>query len=357
MDALLWHTQALTPAPAPPEPVLLREFSTLSTQDQDEYWTRMHRWMCASTLDCDRTAAIRRGMDRVLQRNEYARSGAKTIIGLSAPNGVGKSTFIKFYAQDRYQRMMHDQPVDKLPSRTDSGGSPSHWIPQVYITLRAASEVPDVNAAILSYLGYPIMGRTTKDTTLLVHAVARHGVKLLILDDAHMLRAKQARARDVLDYVKFLNTMMGERDGTLVLVGANMEGGPVYQDPQVAARLRAFALQPYTVQQDTTERVAWQQLLAGAEKKFMPYLDSATEGTLTRELAGQIWARTQGHLGDTHQLITTALLDAFDQGDTTLVSEHLQGVRLSARAEAAEADLAREATLTSRREQNRKAKR
>ncbi|MWD31075.1 hypothetical protein E0K89_026955, partial [Aquicoccus sp. SCR17] len=122
------------------------------------------------------------------------------------------------------------------------------------------------------------------DTTLLVHAVARHGVKLLILDDAHMLRAKQARARDVLDYVKFLNTMMGERDGTLVLVGANMEGGPVYQDPQVAARLRTFALHPYNVQQDTTERMAWQHLLAAVEKKFMPYLDTITEGTLTREL-------------------------------------------------------------------------
>lgn len=357
MDALLWHTQAMTLAPTAPEPVLLHEFGQLSPEAQNEYWTRLNRWMCATTLDCERTDALRAGMDRVTYRNAYSRSGAKTIIGLSAPNGVGKSTFIKSYAQDLYHQSMQGQAVDKLPSHTDSSGAPSHWIPKVYITLRAASEVADVNAAILSYLGYPIMGRTTKDTTLLVHAVARHGVRLLILDDAHMLRAKQARARDVLDYVKFLNTMMGERDGTLVLVGANMEGGPVYEDPQLAARLRTFALHPYNVQQDTTERMAWQHLLAAVEKKFMPYLDTATEGTLTRELAGPIWARTQGHLGDTQQLITTALLEAFDQGDTTLTSEHLRGVRLSARAEAAEADLLRDATLTSHREQNRKAKR
>ena len=88
----------------------------------------------------------------------------------------------------------------------------------------------------------------------------------------------------------------------------------------------------------------------------MGYLDTATAGTLTHELAGHIWSRTQGYLGDTHRLITTAILDAFDTGDVALTQDHLYAVRLSARAEAAEVDIRKAQSMPSRREQNKKGK-
>lgn len=354
MDALLWHQQALTPAPVQPDPVALDAYSRLSRQNQDQYWTDMNAWMASTPIECPRLETLTRQIDRTLQRNHHAPAGAKTILGMSAANGVGKSRFIKNHFQSHYRTLMKGQPLERLPTRAEATGATAIWVPQVYITLRAASEVPEVNASILSFLNYPAIGRTNKDTTRLVEVLARHGVQHLILDDAHMLRAKHTHGRDVLDYIKFLNTILGERGGTVVLVGANMDDSPLYEDPQIAARLATFSLAPYPAMHRAADRAQWQRMLAGVEEKFMAYLDTVTAGTLTREHAGLIWARTQGYLGDTHRLITTALLDAFDAGDTTLTAEHFASVRLSARAEAGQVALTPERTLRSQRDENRK---
>ncbi|MBB4736205.1 GTPase SAR1 family protein [Micrococcus cohnii] len=355
MNSHDWHHQAVTSQPSGLKPITVRKFERLNQQEQNEHWTALNRWMAAQPIDCPRVRQTSTRMQAEVLRNEYAPRGAKTIIGLSAANGVGKSTLIKRLAHQLYRETVPTTDPGILPTRTVGTGATVDWIPQVYITLRAASRIQEVNTALLSFLGYPTIGQTRATTTRVVEAIRTHGVQLLILDDAHMLKTSQADARDVLDYLKFLNTELGELGGTMILVGANLEDSDVYADAQIATRLAPLQLQPHAIF-PVSERARFQAMLRGVEEKFMCHLDTATTGTLTNELAGEIWQRTQGYLGDIHRLITTVILETFDAGEDVITRERLRAVPLSARATAAEASLREAATQRSRRTENRRKK-
>ncbi|MGC5049707.1 TniB family NTP-binding protein [Micrococcus porci] len=353
MNSHDWHHQVVTSQPTALSPVTVRQFERLDQRDQDEHWTALNRWMVSQPIDCPRVKQISTRLQAEVLRNEYAPRGAKTVIGLSAANGVGKSTLIKRLAHQLYREVVTTTDPTTLPTRTVGNGATVDWIPQVYITLRAASRIQEVNTALLSFLGYPTIGQTRATTTRVVEAIRTHGVRLLILDDAHMLKTTQMDARDVLDYLKYLNTELGELGGTMILVGANLEDSDVYADAQIATRLAPLQLQPHSITH-ISDRARFQAMLRGVEETFMAHLDTATAGTLTNELAGEIWQRTQGYLGDIHRLITTVILDAFDAGEDTITRERLRAVPLSARAMAAEASLREAAPQRSRRAENKR---
>jgi len=121
-------------------------------------------------------------------------------------------------------------------------------------------------------------------------------VRLVVVDDAHLLKMNRVGGREVLDYLKFLNTELGELHGTLVLVGAHLDGGPIVTDPQIEARLHLLHLHPFGIEA-REEQVAWKRFLRDAD----------------------------------------ATLHAVDRG-TALTRADLARVRLSERAEAAEKD-------------------
>ncbi|MCV7719389.1 TniB family NTP-binding protein [Micrococcus luteus] len=355
MNSHDWHRQALTSTPSVLAPITVRRFERLNQQEQNEHWTALNRWMASQPIDCPLARQTTTRMHAEVHRNEFAPRGAKTIIGLSAANGVGKSTLIKHLAHQLYSEAVPATDPAILPTRTVGNGATVDWIPQIYITLRAASRIQEVNTALLSFLGYPTIGQTRATTTRVVEAIRTHGVKLLILDDAHMLKTNQADARDVLDYLKYLNTELGELGGTMILVGANLEDSDVYADAQIATRLAPLQLRPHAIF-PVSERARFQAMLRGVEERFMCHLDTATAGTLTNELAGEIWRRTQGYLGDVHRLITTVILEAFDAGEDTITRERLRTVPLSARATAAEASLPEAEPQRSHRSENKRKK-
>jgi hypothetical protein len=81
----------------------------------------------------------------------------------------------------------------------------------------------------------------------------------------------------------------------------------------------------------------WQRFLKDAEAVLLPYFDCAPAGVFSpTALAGHIWRRTQGYVGDTALLLSQALLAAFDDGSDTITTAHLDDVPLSARAAAGE---------------------
>lgn len=352
MNVHEWHRQALTVQPTQLAPIPVRRFESLPQKEQDEHWGKLTKWMASYPIDCPLLRETIAQIEAELARNAYAPCGAKTIVGLSAANGVGKSTVIKRLAHGIYRDAVCSVAPDALPVRTLATGATVDWIPQVYITMRAASRIQELNTSLLSFLGYTTIGQTRATTTRVVEALRTHAVQLLILDDAHMLKTNQADGRDVLDYLKFLNTELGELGGTLLLVGANMDDSALYADAQIATRLCSLHMQPHAI--DTVAaRSRFQAMLRVVESSFMCHLDTAAAGTLTNELAGPIWIRTQGYLGDVHRLITTAILGAFDAGEDTLTLERLQAVPLSARASAAEAALREAQPQRSRRTENK----
>lgn len=348
MDARLWHQQATTPPAALPAAMPVDVFDDLPEADQDEYWDTLRSALTTVVLPSVRARRAASSLTRLVERNRLRPPGAKAIGSVSAPFAVGKSTFVKDWAQAAYRDLLGPACTDPRPTWNPDPGVTADWIPHVYITLRAASKIRDVLAALLLTMGYPSEGLVRVTTTRVIHAFRQHGVRLLLIDDAHFLDVSNKDSRDMLDFLKYLNTELGELGGTMILIGADLHESPLYLDPQINSRLERLTLQPYGFTTEDDKR-DWQRFLKDAETVLLPYFDCAPSGVFARDLAGYIWRRTQGYVGDTALLLTEALLAAFDDGSDTITTAHLDAVPLSARAMAGEAELRAVAPQPSRR--------
>lgn len=219
-------------------------------------------------------------------------------------------------------------------------GVRAHETPVVWINLQSASKIKDVNAQILNFFGYPAEGPIRSLSTRIVGAVDKHKVRLLVVDDAHLLKTGFREGREVLDHLKHLNTELGERDATMLLIGAEMRDGPIFADPQIAGRLRAVEMAPFAIETIEDKR-AWQDFLDGVEDVLLPYLPAASPGLLTRTHASRIWRRTQGFAGDIAELLIHAAVQAAVDDSWIIRTEHLADAFLSDRARDAEATLGR----------------
>ncbi len=347
MDARIWHEQATTAPPVMRPPLPHAQLRALSAKERGRYLRRVEQSFERLVLPRAHTEPVQAGMDRVLRKNARQAPGAKRMIMLDAPFATGKSTMIKSWAQGLHRRWLGDQLTCERPTWRPEPGVTADLVPVVYATLRSASKVKEVNAQILAFLRYPTEGLTRVTTTKVVSALFTHGVRLLIIDDAHMLKTTSIIGRETLDYLKFLNSELGEAGGSMVLVGADLKNGALHADPQIEGRLQRFALTPYEIT-TVAGKTAWQAFLADAERILLPYLPGATPGLFARQHAPYLWLRTQGYVGDTAILLTEGLLTAL-AADTTLTREHLAAITLSERAHHAEADITAQANLLARR--------
>ena len=348
MDARLWHQQATTPPRKLPTPISVETFDAMTEVAQDAYWQELTTALAGLVLPSVLAQRAADQLSKLMDRNRLRPPGAKAIGSVSASFAVGKSTFVKDWAQGAYRELLGPACADPRPTWNPEPGLTADWIPQVYITLRAASKIRDVLASLLLTMGYPSEGLVRVTTTRVIHAFRQHGVRLLIIDDSHFLDVSNKDSRDMLDFLKYLNTELGELGGTMILVGADLHESPLYLDPQINSRLERLTLGAYPLATDEDRRT-WQRFLKDAETVLLPYFDCAPAGIFSRQLAGHIWRRTQGYVGDTALLLTQALLDAFDDGSDTITTAHLDGVALSARAEAGEAELRKISQPVSRR--------
>lgn len=348
MDARSWHQQATTTRRELPCPVPVETFDAMTEASQDVYWDELTAGMAGLVLPSPFAQGAAEQLTRLVERNQLRPPGAKAIASLSAPFAAGKSTFVKDWGQSFYRDLLGPACRDPRPTWNPEQGVTADWIPVVYITLRAASRIRDVLASLLLTMGYPSEGLVRVTTTRVVHAFRQHGVRLLLIDDAHFLDVSNRDARDMLDFLKYLNTELGELDGTMILIGADLHESPLYLDPQINARLERITLAPYPLSTEDDKR-DWQRFLKDAEALLLPYFDCAASGIFSQVHAGHIWRRTQGYVGDTAMLLTEALLEAFDDGSDTVTVEHLSAVRLSSRAEAGEATLRKASPPVSRR--------
>lgn len=335
MDAQIWHQQATAGRPTLPEPIA--DPKTLEAQALAEYYDHLETGLDAMVLQSTQMDAATKVMSTLVGRGGRRPRGAQGIIAINAPFTTGKSTFVKAWASELHREWLGGAVNHERPSWQPEPHMTADLVPVIYVTLRAASAIKEVNAQILSFLRYPSEGVTRATTTRVQEALFRHGVRLVIIDDVHMLRVNHAQGRDVLDYLKYLNSELGELGGTLVLVGALLNSGPIYGDPQIRGRLQAIELRPHHIV-DTDGRREWQRLLKAAEQILLPYAPGTEAGVFAREHAGYIWQRTQGYLGDTATLLAGAVLAALNDGGA-ISRGHLSGVMLSHRAQQGEADL------------------
>ncbi len=333
MDARLWHEQARTETLAAPTPKTIAQLRAMSTSSRTRYLSHRRRWMRSLHFDTPATRQARQALTDLVEDNLTSMPGAKDVIAVTAPFAVGKSTLVRTWAQEQYRQIIEDRVHhSQVPTWNSNVGVVADEVPVVWLDLGAASKIRAFNIQFLQYFGYPI-GGAIHDLTARIHRIVdAHRVRLLIVDDTNLLNLRHKDARDVLDHLKHVNTVLGQRGASMVLVGADLEDGAIFQDPQMAGRLRAIRLGPCSI--DTPTGVAaWQETLASIENLVLPYLPAARPGILAGHHAPRLWRLTQGYLGDLARLIAEAAYIAAREDTWTIRIADLERPQLSRRAQ------------------------
>lgn len=331
MDAQQWHTQATVTPVALPQPVTATELEAMSPAARQQYANTVRVHLRASPVSSPMHEVVRAGLSEDLDSTLMEPPGARTILALSAPWGVGKSTLVTNWASAQHRQWVGDEFSEETPQWHPTDGVTAHLVPVIYLNLLSESRSKDLYAQILHFIGYPATGAERVIALAAAAALSTHGVRMIVIDDAHMLRTASVTGRATLNAVKHLNTVLGEAGGCLVLVGAELSSGPALADPQIRARLAQHALSSYAVD-DTDERRTWQHFLKTCESVLLPYLPREAPGLFSSQHAGYVWLRTQGYVGDTAHLLIDAAHKAIADG-VPLTREHLDAIRLSERAE------------------------
>ncbi len=339
MDAALWHQQATVPTVAAPAPLAVGDFANSGPDARRVYADLVRAALRAQPVTSPIHLLAAEGLDVALDSALLEPPGARTILALSAPYATGKSTLIKRWAQGRYRTWARSTSPASKPRWTPKPGVTADLVPVCYLTLLSESRSKDLYTQILSFVGYPASGVERTLALRAVQALQTHGVRLVILDDAHMLRTTSVTGRATLNAVKHLNTELGEVGGVLMLVGAELTGGDVLSDPQIRGRLSEHTLNPYEVD-NSTGRAQWQRLLKNCEDLLLPYLPEHEPGLFSSRHAGYLWRRTQGYVGDTTRLLIDGTAAALATG-APLDRALLDNILLSQRAQDAQIEQAR----------------
>lgn len=343
MNSIQWHRQCVAKEPAEPFPLTKTQWSRLSDAELEAHRTQLRQWIRNLYIDSPELAEIEATLTAVVDANSESPPGAKQLVAVTGPNALGKSTLVKRWARSRYRHWIQDGSVelDSLPVWAPTPDVEADLCPVVWVNLHSSARIKEFDAQFLEFFGLPGEGVTRSLSTRVIRAAARHGVKVLVVDDAHLLKTNWKGGRDVLDHVKHINTELGEQGASIVLVGANLAGGDIVTDPQIAGRLRLVTLPTYgTVTRAEQER--WQRVLVDVEDKLLPHLPAGTPGMLESDLAGPLWKRTQGYIGDLARLIAEAVINANADGSHSISARHIAAVPLSARAESGEEDMNRQ---------------
>ncbi|KZM34252.1 TniB family NTP-binding protein [Oerskovia sp. NPDC056781] len=336
MDAAAWHRQARYEPPTPPPVHTRRELRTMPARALEQYIRHRRRWIQGVVFPWAAGGQARERLTELVENNEFRPPGAKNVIAVTAAFTAGKSTLVRAWAQDFYREILAAKISDPQPPtwRPRHGVEADH-IPVGWIDLGSAGKIRMLNAQVLDFFGYPTTGRIPDLTVRFSKVVDNHQVKILVVDDINLLQLGHQDARQVLDHLKHINTVLGQQGGSLVLVGQQSDKSLVFTDPQLAGRLQIIRLHPFAV--DTSRDVAdWQEFLSGIEDHLLPYLPAARPGLLAGTHAPRIWRRTQGFISDSAELLKGAAHLAAVDGSWTITSAHLEAVQLSQRATQAE---------------------
>lgn len=343
MDAELWHAHARSSFERP-DPMTQPELDMISWHAMSARKRDICAWVSNLHLETPESVDVTAAMSSVVARNRMSPPGAKTIVAVTAPNTAGKSTLVRRWAISQYRSTLSTEQLstESVPAWWPSRELEADLVPVVWMNLQAGAGRKEFNAQLLNFLGHRSDGVLRATNEKVAVTIARQGVRLVIVDDIHLLRTHHRDGQTVLDHLKYINTALGEHHATLVLVGANIRGGDIAADPQIAGRMRLLDLVTFPI--DTADqKLRWQRLLKHAEEQLLPFLPRSEPGFLSNR-AGLIWRRCQGYLGDLGTLLRQATYDAVDSDTWDIGPESLASIPLSERAGQDEAHLTAQAT-------------
>lgn len=334
MDSRRWHDWCTSPAPAEPSPLTVNQWNALDGVTRRSYINQLKRWLHQYYFATAQFDYVAEGLNAIVDRNAQTPPGAKEIPVISGPNTIGKSAFIMDWARQRYLEWTASADVGATgrPVWYPTPDVECDFCPVVFINLQGDSRKKSLDSQILEFFGLPRASNAHDTTRSAMKAVVRHRTRVVVIDDVNLLKTEWRGAREVLDHIKFLNTALGETDASLVLVGANLIGGELLNDPQIKGRSRTFAVTEYKIGGPDQDR-EWQRVIRDIEKRLLPHLPGGKPGLLYRDLVGELWFRTQGYFQDLKKLICEATFAATSDGTHRILRDHLDAVTLSDRAE------------------------
>ncbi|MEN3124142.1 TniB family NTP-binding protein [Janibacter sp. LM] len=345
MKAELLHSLAFTPAIGPPPPITTQDATGMSHQERRARAAEVRRYLAGHYFDSERDRGIRQRLTALIEGNAQSLTGTKDVAIVTGDNVLGKSTMLYQVAFDAHRRLVaphtdpHARPVNTARSVTGRRVERLEvdHVPVLFLSLAAGTTVAKFNAQIVQALGYP---PGVEKRVRYLDLLERHGVRLLIVDDLHLLKTSLKLGREALDHLKAVVTAVGELGATVILAGANLHTHPVMDDPQVTDRAYEVPVAPYT---GTTkaDRLAFRQFLRECATHAQPYLPAGQPEHIWNQLPHLWLERSAGYHRDLLQLLRDATTAAIEDGTWAITEKHLTGVTLAARAERRNAHAAR----------------
>lgn len=332
MDASDWHAFCRAPSPVPPTPVGQANTMPVRGEQRHRYAREVEQFLLRCPAESPLHERLKEELREEVETIELEPFGARTITAVTAPFTAGKSTTVKAVARELYRDWMADfadeRPRWNPPAQADVEAD---RIPIIYVNLQSDTSSKDLYAQILTFMGHGASWTRSQLAINTSKAFSIHGVKLVILDDAHMLRTHLKQGQATLDAIKAIATELGEVGGMMILVGAWTADSDLLDDPQIRGRLSLHQLDVYSIGSNQ-ERALWQRLLKVWEDKIEWFLPGMDTGDLSQSAARYLYERTQGYIGDLAKCLSQATSRAIRDGRDTIVNDDLKMVRLSARA-------------------------
>lgn len=337
MKADLLHSVAFAPAIGPPPPINTRDANAMSREERRTWATEVRRYLAGRYFDSERDRGIRQRLTALIEGNAQSLTGTKDVAIVTGDNVLGKSPMLYQVAFDAHRRLVapHTDPGTRpvTTARTVSGRRVENLevdhVPVLFLSLAAGTTVAKFNAQIVQALGYP---PGVEKRVRYLDLLERHGVRLLIVDDLHLLKTSLKLGREALDHLKAVVTAVGELGATVILAGANLHTHPVMDDPQVTGRAYEIPVTPYSGA-TKADRLAFQHFLRECATHTQPYLPAGQPDHIWTGLP-HIWLeRSAGYHRDLLQMLRDATTAAIEDGTWAITEKHLTSVTLAARAE------------------------
>lgn len=332
-----WRRFVNTPARIPPEPLNRTELEALGEAAFDDYNRQRREWHAnLGPIKTPQLAALHEDLWDIIDSNAQDGDKAKGAVAVDAFAGLGKTTAVLAFA-----RQYHRREIKDLGETTDSGDE--RW-PVCRVGLTGNTGMKEFNRAMLDFYAHPGMrhGTAADYARRALDCVLACEVRILIVDDLHFLRWRNASGVEISNHFKYI---ANEFPVTLVFVGVGLAArglfseGHSYEDgviAQTGRRTTKLDMCPFAI--DTDEgRHQWRQLLLALEQRIV--LADKQPGMLADGLADYLFARSTGHIGSLMTLVIRGCHRATRTGAEYLDRELLDGVKNDAASERARQEL------------------
>lgn len=262
-----------------------------------------------------------------LKRNAHQYQGGRQILAINGEAALGKTVAVSTALLRVYDALQASPPEPKI-----AGAKPEHY-PVVYIADQGGSYLKFLTS-IAEFVQCPVKIKSSSKADHLLNHLALIlpdlGTRLIVVDDAHMLRRVGA-ARDLTDNIK---RAVDRLPVSFVFVGAGLESSALMKNSgepgeysaadQITRRIKLISLA--RLDSDSRQK-AWHNRLNNlvSEIEKIPGWDwSAFRDQTFRE---NLFSITQGSTGWSFELIRETAAEAINLGDSPTV-DHLLKVAL-----------------------------